>query len=377
MHIKSAWNVATPLLTVQNLTFVDGYTTDVMNTTKTTEGGAAIFEDGGSLTVNHCVFMNNQCASTGEDVSGGAINGQGVGTLIVENSTFTGNSGSNGGAIGTQDENVTVANSTFTSNSATGSGGNPGNGGDGGAMSYDGAKVTWTMCGDTFSNNHANAQGGAIFRVAYSGEAVGIDRSTFDGNGVDMTTGIAGGLYLEYATITMTATTISNNSANYGAGFWIGHMATANLTNVTIANNKANMGGGIWFASGITGSFLNVTVANNAGNGIFGSSTVTVRNTIVSGNTAGPDEGATNCDHTQTGAGVDMQYPMGPGSLCTSGILVDDPQLGPLQNNGGPTDTLAPGAGSPAVGKGTGCPATDQRGTARKEPCTLGAYEAP
>jgi len=43
LHIASAWNVATPLLTVQNLTFTDGYTTDVMNTSKTTEGGAAIF----------------------------------------------------------------------------------------------------------------------------------------------------------------------------------------------------------------------------------------------------------------------------------------------------------------------------------------------
>ena len=108
MHIKSAWNVATPLLTVQNLTFTDGYTTDVPNTTSTTEGGAAIFEDGGSLTVIDCTFTNNQCATSGEDVSGGAINGQGVGTLIVEGSTFTGNVGSNGGAIGTQDETVTI-----------------------------------------------------------------------------------------------------------------------------------------------------------------------------------------------------------------------------------------------------------------------------
>ena len=99
LHIKSAWNVATPLLTVQNLAFTDGYTTDVLNTTATTEGGAAIFEDGGSLTVIDCTFTNDQCATTGEDVSGGAINGQGIGTLIVQGSTFTGNIGSNGGAM--------------------------------------------------------------------------------------------------------------------------------------------------------------------------------------------------------------------------------------------------------------------------------------
>src|SRR6185437_13070289 len=95
LHIKSAWNVATPLLTVQNLGFTDGYTTDVPNTTSTKQGGAAIFEDGGSLTVIDCTFTNNQCATSGQDVSGGAINGQGVGTLLIVGSTFSDNSGSN------------------------------------------------------------------------------------------------------------------------------------------------------------------------------------------------------------------------------------------------------------------------------------------
>ena len=310
LHIKSAWNVATPLLTVQNLTFTGGYTTDVLNTTSTSEGGAAIFEDGGSLTVIDCTFTNNQCATTGEDVSGGAINGQGIGTLIVEGSTFTGNVGSNGGAIGTQDENVTVVNSTFVGNKATGTGGNPGNGGDGGAMSYDGAHVTWTMCGDTFSNNSANASGGAIFRVAYNDEAVTIDRSTFDGNSVDPTTGNAGGLYLEYATITLTNTTISNNSANYAGGLWLGHDSIAALTNDTIAGNKANGGGGLWFADGITGTMLNVTIADNAGDGMAQSNTaVVLQNMLIAGNTHGTMDGENSCDFTHAGAGVNMEYP--------------------------------------------------------------------
>ncbi len=373
LHIKSAWNVAKPLLTVQNLTFTDGFTSDVANTSSTAEGGAAIFEDGGSLTVVGCTFTNNQCASTGQDVSGGAINGQGIGTLLVESSVFTGNSGSNGGAIGTQDESVTVSNSTLAGNSATGTGGNPGNGGDGGAMSYDGAHVPWTMCGDTFEQNHANAAGGAVFRVAYNDEPVTIDRSTFDGNSVDATTGNAGGLYLEYATIAMTGTTISNNSANFGGGIWIGHDAIAQLTNDTISGNTANMGGGIWFAGGVTGTLLNVTVAGNPGNGIAGGDTgVTLRNTLVSGNTHGDMEGEAQCDHTHGGAGVNMENPLDPSSPCTTAVVVADPKLGALQNNGGTTMTMVPGAGSPAIGQGTGCPATDQRGQPRKSPCTLG-----
>jgi len=376
MHIMSAWNVATPLLTVQNLTFTGGYTTDVMNTTSTSEGGGAIFEDGGSLTVFHCTFANNQCATSGEDVSGGAINGQGIGTLVVEGSTFTNNTGSNGGAIGTQDENVTVVNSTFTGNKATGTGGNPGNGGDGGAMSYDGAMVSWTMCGDTFTNNTATASGGAIFRVAYNDEAVNIDRCTFDGNSVDPTTGNAGGLYLEYATITMTGTTISHNTAHFGGGIWIGHDAIAKISNDTIAHNTAEMGGGVWFAGGITGTLLNVTVADNAGNGMAGGDTgVTLQNALVAGNTKGDLEGEVSCDHTHSGAGVNMEYPGDTSSPCTSSVVVMDPNLGPLQNNGGVTETMAPAAGSPAIAMGTGCPGTDQTGQPRKSPCTLGAFE--
>jgi hypothetical protein len=80
LHITSAWNVATPLLTVQNLAFVDGFTSDAANTKSTSKGGGAIFQDGGSLTVIACTFSHNQCATSGQDVSGGAINGQGVGT---------------------------------------------------------------------------------------------------------------------------------------------------------------------------------------------------------------------------------------------------------------------------------------------------------
>jgi hypothetical protein len=370
LHIKSAWNVATPLLTVQDLAFTGGYTTDVMNTTSTAQGGAAIFEDGGSLTVIHCTFTDNHCAATGQDVSGGAINGQGIGTLIIEDSTFDHNSGSNGGAVGTQDENVTVVNTVFTNNSATGTGGNPGNGGDGGALSYDGAKIPLTLCGDRFAMNHANQAGGAIFRVAYNDEPTTIDLSTFDGNSVDLTVGLAGGLYLEDTHIVMRGTTISNNSAWYGGGFWIGHAAVAELTNVTVAGNQAQMGGGIWFAGMVSGTFLNVTVAGNMGDGLFGGdANVVLQNTLVAANTSH------NCTATHGMGGANMQYPKSPGMLCSPSVTIADPILGTLADNGGPTKTMATAMGSPAIGKGTSCPPTDQRGHPRPTNCTLGAYE--
>jgi len=372
LHIASAWNVATPLLTVQHLTFTGGYETDVANTTSTAHGGGAIFEDGGSLDVIDCTFTDNQCAESGQDVSGGAINGQGIGTLIIVGSTFARDHGSNGGAVGTQDENVTVVDSTFDDNQATGSGGNPGNGGDGGALSYDGADIGLTLCGDSFTNNTAGAQGGAVFRVAYGkpNDKATIDRSTFDHNTSNTTSGLAGGLYLENMEIDMTGTTISHNAAFYGGGIWIGQSAIANLTNVTIADNTATMGAGVWFASAVTGTFRNCTIAGNDKDGLFGGDTgVMLANTLVANNTH------YECTAMHGDGMATMQYPsMG---TCTGTASVMDPMLADLADNGGPTLTMMPGPQSPAIGAGQNCPAIDQRGMPRAAACTLGAVEAP
>ncbi len=75
-----------------------------------------------------------------------------------------------------------------------------------------------------------------------------------------------------------------------------------------------------------------------------------------------------------------------PRGRCTittapqSYVISQDPVLGPLQNNGGGTDTHALGGGSPAIGVVTAaaeCRTPDQRGVPRTVPCDLGAYEAP
>lgn len=372
LHLASAWDVTTPKLTVQHLAFTGGFTTDVDNTKKTDQGGAAIFREGGSLDVIDCRFTDNHCAKTGQDVSGGAITSQGVGKTNITGSTFTGNSGSDGGAVGNLGNILSVANSTFDGNAATGKDGNPGNGGNGGAIVFDGAKTTMTICGSTFTKNTAGAQGGAIFRVAYTDEVTTIDRCTFDGNAADATAGLAGALYLENTTIQMTATTLSNNKAHYGGGLWAGQSAIANLTNVTVANNSSDQGGGFWFANDVHGTFLNCTISGNTstyGGALFAvSNLVTVKNSILTND---------DCKGTLfTDGGNNLAFKGGVG--CVAGAASGDPLLATLGDNGGPTKTMAPGAGSPAIGKGKGCPAADQRGTARPaDACTLGAYEAP
>ncbi|WP_345309022.1 choice-of-anchor Q domain-containing protein [Candidatus Villigracilis saccharophilus] len=61
-------------------------------------------------------------------------------------------------------------------------------------------------------------------------------------------------------------------------------------------------------------------------------------------------------------------------------IIGSDPLLGPLANNGGPTQTMALLSGSPAINAGddADCEATDQRGVTRPQGshCDIGAYEA-
>ena len=56
---------------------------------------------------------------------------------------------------------------------------------------------------------------------------------------------------------------------------------------------------------------------------------------------------------------------------------VANPLLGELGHHGGDTETLVPASNSPARQLGTDCPAVDQRGVPRAEPCTAGAVEVP
>jgi parallel beta-helix repeat protein len=191
--------------------------------------------------------------------------------------------------------------------------------------------------------------------------------------------GNAGGLYLQGLAIEISASTISGNRAFYNGGLWISE-ATANLTNVTIAGNTAfgSNGGGLWLAHEPTGTLLNCTIADNhstAANQIAGAifgAGLTLKNTIVAGNTAMYTPG---CNETHDSGGGNLQWP--DGALCTQAPSVSDPELGELANHGGPTQTRLPSAASPAVGLGRECPPTDQRGEPRNEPCTAGAVELP
>jgi hypothetical protein len=371
--------VTTPRLTVQRLTFRAGQAP--AGGEDTAQGGGAIYRDGGSLTVIDAVFDDNHAPSPGQDIAGGAIYGFGGGDIIVAGSIFTNNAASDGGAIGSLNGDLTIINSTFDGNAATGTGGNPGDGGCGGAVYQDGGDELTSLCGVTIRNSTAGHIGGGVFRVSNDHTGTfAMDRSTVDRNRITASgEGNAGGLYLEGLALTVTNSTISRNEGFYNGGIWI-NACTTQLTNVTIAENVAtgSNGGGVWLGNGPTGSMRNCTIANNhatadgqVAGGIFGGG-LTLVNTVIANNTA---MYTPTCDDERTDGSGNLQWPSG--SPCTSDPLIADPQLGALGDNGGGTETMLPAAGSPARALGTDCPATDQRGMPRGSPCTAGAVEVP
>ena len=377
LYLDSAYDLTTPRLTVQRLAFRDGNSPD--DGDDTAVGGGAIYRDGGSLTVIDCEFSDNHAPATGQDVAGGAIYGFGGGEIVISGSTFVGNSASDGGAVGSLNGDLTIVNSSFLENAATGTDGNPGNGGCGGALYMDGGDETTTLCGVVIAGNTAGAIAGGVFRVSNSDDGTfTMERSTVTGNRVTPEDdGNAGGMYLQGLDLTISSSTISRNEAFYGGGIWINERE-AQLTNVTIAENTAfgSNGGGVWLGNEPTGTFENCTIANNhstaegmIAGAIFGGGLV-LKNTIVSGNTAMYTPG---CNEVHESEGGNLQFP--GGALCTESPTIEDPELGALGDNGGPTQTLEPSSSSPAIGLGTDCPPVDQRGEPRAEPCTLGAVE--
>lgn len=172
-----------PRLTVQNITFADG------NSTNETEydGGGAIWVRGGRFKAVNCRFFNNVCADEGPDVGGGAIRifSQYEGLPVyLTNCTFGGaegygNRGSNGGAISSIGVSWTIINCLFSHNEALGHGGNPAKagtpgGGSGGAIYNDGKTMTLKVLGSIIAHNSVKAYGGAIFFVSndHSGDIV-------------------------------------------------------------------------------------------------------------------------------------------------------------------------------------------------------------
>lgn len=313
--------------------------------------GGALYSKGGSVSLSACNVHDNRTGVGGN----------------ASNPTGTPGTGGNGAGIAVSTGSIGVEFSSFTQNQ-TGNGGSGGTGGDPGS-------------------------GGGIFADT---DSVSIATSVFDSNQTGSTLNAksdGGALFLTSSTAHIAATSITHNTSGDGGGI-ASMSSTLTVTNTTIAGNSAGQFGAGLFLTGGSAQLEFTTVSANqsaidsGAMRIESGVTVTIRNSIVAGNTAVTMPDCFDIDaSTMTSLGYNIA-----GDGCPAGALGDvattAPRLGPLADNGGIGLTLMPIPASPATDAGN-CAAdgvtVDQRGHARlvdiprvpnaADACDIGAVE--
>lgn len=307
--------------------------------TNPNRSGGALYNINSSANLTYVTISDNESTFLG----GGILNGSNA-ILSIQQSTINSNNAFCGGALHSYSTaTVTITNSLFDANQG---------GSCAAAINNNG---NLTISGSLFSNNIASTTdnnqslgtGGALQNSTGPNHTVLITNSTFTGNQAQGSDDDGGGAIMVY----------------HGA---------ITLNNVTISGNSTA-------STGLNGS---------SGGGIsiraFDPVSITLNNTIVAGNTSGG--GAPNLSGAFTSGGHNLIGDGSGSSGLSNGVNGDlvgtaataiDPLLAVLADNGGPTQTMALGEGSPAIDAGNAatCSSTDQRGYLRVVPCDIGAFE--
>jgi CSLREA domain-containing protein len=316
-----------------------------------------------SVVISGVAMLNGMPTSFG----GGVYNGHKL-TLInsaVISNTSAGLNAWGGGIF--NDGVLTITHSTISSNTATSN--NPYAGG----IFNNLGKIT--MTDSTISGNTTSNEGGGIYNVGSLSTSITLTNSTISGNSAHY----GGGIY-NNGIVQVINSTFSGNSSTVDGGGIYNMYGTMNLFNTTIANNHANADN---IGNGVGGGVLNST---------FGS--VRFINTIIANNSNViptlplPTYNLDECSGAITSQGFNILNAVNVDCTVAGTFTQADPLLGPLANNGGPTQTHALLSGSPAIDAGSspnctdnlGAPIlSDQRGRTRPFPpggrCDIGAFE--
>ena len=281
------------------------------------------------------------------------------------------NGGAGGGLLIESDSLVTVNNSVIHDNFA-----NVG----GGIHAGRGAVVTLNSI--RVQNNVATNMGGGIT----TSSATTIRNATISGNHAGIVgvpgQGIGGGLMAGGdQPISIEQSTIANNRAlNMGGGIGSVQIGTdLRLINSTVSGNSAPNAGGIEIEEPVL--LQHTTIVENQGGGIRvndPNATVVLQNSIIANN------GEANCTFNFVSLVLKGDRNLIGDNSCPfvvpgTNLFNTNPQLGPLQNNRGDTETHELLPGSPAINGGNNsvCTPTDQRGLARPQGpnCDIGAFE--
>ena len=334
---------------------------------KTDDGSTDICSNadyGGGIFNEATLMLSDSTISraTSECGGGGIYN---RGTLTVSNSTITDNTtthGSAGGIFVEGADTTTISDTTVTRNTAAFNGGGISSGG----------YAVLTVSDSTISDNTSGYDGGGVYSIPNDRDrgSTSVERSTISGNEAARN---GGGIYSRSVSIdgdsgvsktTVANSTISANTAKEGYG---GGLHNENgLTQIghsTITDNTAptGQGGGVAsYGDGLTrtevySSVISANTHTDVDFVLYPGDNSTPRNSFVS-------EGHNLVGDGNATAALDAQGDQ---------TGVSDPKLGPLQDNGGPTQTHLPleTQGSPVIDRGNGAegPATDQRGETRPQ----------
>ncbi|HEV7646302.1 MAG TPA: carboxypeptidase-like regulatory domain-containing protein [Pyrinomonadaceae bacterium] len=391
----------------------------------------------GNITLNNVIVSNNTCDRESTTCFGGGMYNSfsftGTKNITINGSTFTSNTAvasglvaqvyaAGFGAESTIDNGmvINISNSSFTNNQGNAVSTSPENGGGNGSGIRIGAQApsVLNITNTVISGNGIGGGGGTIrgpgMSISSTANLTGTwDKLTvannttgnFFGNGIALTANGTPVVNFDIVNSTISGNT-GTGAANVGGGLGIlanptSHaVITVNFLNSTISGNTSGgSGGGVYLDNAgtsavFTANFNFCTIAGNAaatsgGSGggldqVGGSTHINVKNSIVADNSAGsgPEISGTitsqNYNHIEDLTGSTFS----PMPSDTSGF---DPQLGPLQNNGGGTLTQLLSGVSPLVnrianganGCGAGGVTTDQRGLARPtmDKCDVGAVE--
>ena len=374
---------------------------DAITFSNTTAGGTTNFYDG----VQRIITLGSALPNLSQNIS---VTGPGAGVVTVRRNpagatpAFRIFTISNGTATGptVSISGLTITNGNLTGNVAPDScgagilndrgtltldsvivSGNTTTRDGGGIYSYGrAASATLHVVRSSVTSNNAD-WGGGIYNDGYQGAAtLTVRLSTVSSNTV---TGIAGGILNVgagggSASATILTSTVGNNSAYIGGGIE-NVIGSLTVTNCTLSGNSSGRtSGAIYNGSGgnagnttllVTNSTLTNNSAPMGGGCLFnedGTSTATIRNSILQVGSAGGT--LANNGGTITSQGYNLSSDNGGGFLIATGDKINtNPLLGPLQDNGGPTQTHALLSGSPAIdaGRNTVAPTVDQRGAAR------------
>jgi uncharacterized repeat protein (TIGR01451 family)/CSLREA domain-containing protein len=339
------------ITTLTSVTVSGNRDTSVAGPTPTATAGGIHNSNGAVLSLTNSVVSGNTSAAG----AGGIYN---AGSLTLNGSLVNSNQGFLAGGLVAEDSslapgaNFSATNSIFNNNTGSGAGA---------ISNAQSALITNT----TISGNIAS---GLMF-----GAAGGIVNSNI-GN-------------LVLTTSTLSTNTASSATGNIAGGILNQQSGVITLGNATLSDNSgAGTGGGTNSVGGIfnanQASLTNVTVANNSGSvsSMFNTGgALTVKNTIFASSSLA------NCNAAITNGNNNLQF---PDTTCGPSFISGNPNLGPLQNNGGPTQTRDLLAGSLALETAdtatcAGAPVSnlDQRGFNRPNPsatqCDMGAVESP